>query len=211
MTHSRFTRITKITLLCVLAAAANRGLNILSIDVLQIPLFLDTVFTAAVSFTAGIVPGLFTALLTQAGASIWEGNVNPFVLCSFTEVLLICWLNPLAVKKQTPGGSFVKSRSRAAAVMVSIFASLLLLYIVSCLAISVLGGLIDFVYYGVLSMPKAYFSAEDAFKISLLQSSFPPLTINILARIPVNIVDRFVVIFGGFFISRGLKKFYDMC
>jgi hypothetical protein len=29
---------------------------------------------------------------------------------------------------------------------------------------------------------------------------------NILSRIPVNLVDRFIVIFGGYFISRGAGK-----
>ncbi|MCL2067561.1 MAG: hypothetical protein FWG99_08865 [Treponema sp.] len=203
----------KIILLCILAAAANNGLNILCIDIIKIPLFLDTVFTAAVSFTVGLVPGLITALLTQAGSSFREGSTNPFVLCSFAEVLLICALNPLAAKKKPlngeQSGDLKRSRPQTSATVVSIFARLLLLYIVSCLAISILGGIIDFVYHGLFSMSKPYFSAEDSFKISLMRGGTPMLVINILSRIPVNIVDRFVVIFGGFFLSRGLRKIFS--
>jgi hypothetical protein len=57
-----------------------------------------------------------------------------------------------------------------------------------------------------LSNPKSYFSAEDAFKIGLLPSGIPVLAMDILSRIPVNIVDRFIVIFGGYFISGIYRK-----
>jgi hypothetical protein len=80
----------------------------------------------------------------------------------------------------------------------------MLLYIVCSLAISLLGGLIDFFYHYRWSHPKVYFSAEDTIKIGLLRSNIPVLAMDILSRIPVNIVDRFIVIFGGYFISRRL-------
>jgi len=83
----------------------------------------------------------------------------------------------------------------------------MVLYIVCSLTISVLGGVIDYLHYSVLSNSKRSFSAEDTFKISLLRSGIPVLAIDILSRIPVNIVDRFIVIFGGYFISRLIIKF----
>jgi hypothetical protein len=83
----------------------------------------------------------------------------------------------------------------------------MLLYIVCCFAISILGGVIDFIFHYRLSNPKIYFSAEDTLKMGLLRSNIPVLAMNILSRIPVNLVDRFIVIFGGYFISRGIKKF----
>jgi hypothetical protein len=59
----------------------------------------------------------------------------------------------------------------------------------------------------VLLHPKLYFSAEDTFKVGgLLDSGIPLLAMNILSRIPVNIIDRFIVIFGGFFIAEGIKR-----
>jgi hypothetical protein len=39
-----------------------------------------------------------------------------------------------------------------------------------------------------------------------LDSGIPILAMNILSRIPVNIIDRFIVIFGGFFIAEGIKR-----
>jgi len=64
---------------------------------------------------------------------------------------------------------------------------------------------IDYFYHAVMRNPKTYFSAEDAFKIALLKGNIPVLIVDILSRIPVNIVDRFIVIAGGFFIAQRLK------
>ena len=194
----------KIVSLCIIAAAANFGLSTLFVNVLQIPLFVDTVFTSAVCFTAGLLPGLFTALLTQIATGIRENSVTPFILCSFAEVLLICRLNPASAQKKLPDRGLVRFSSETT--LVSIFAGLLLLYIVSCIVISVLGGLIDFVYHSVLLQPKLYFSAEDTFKIGLIRVGIPTPVMDIFSRIPVNLVDRFIVIFGGFFVSRGLRR-----
>ena len=198
----------KIVLVCAAAAGANFGLSTLLVHVLKAPLYLDTLFTVALSFSAGILPGLFTALLTQLATGIRESSVTPFVLCSIAEVLLVCRLNPASVPKRRQSDRIVMiQQARASASWISIFAGLLLLYIAACIAISVLGGTIDFLYHSVWLKPKSYFSAEDTFKIGLLrQNSIPVLAMDILSRIPVNLVDRFIVIFGGFLISRGLNR-----
>ena len=207
MTREQISPFLRTVFLCILAAGANFGLSTLLVHVLKVPLFVDTLFTAAVSFTAGLLPGLLTALLTQTATGIREGSVTPFVLCSIAEVVLVCRFNPVSTYKRRQSDNLTTIRQeRAIASWVSIFAGLFLLYIVACIAISVLGGLIDFVYHSVLSNPKQYFSAEDTFKIGLLRSSIPVLATDILSRIPVNLVDRFIVIFGGYFISRGLIR-----
>ena len=195
-------RLSKLLILCILAAAANFLLNTLSVYLIKIPLFLDTVFNAAVCFTAGLIPGIVTALLAYTALGIRNGGFDPFILCSLLEVFLIWRMKPSQANEPqqiTPHETTVTS-------FVSIFARLMLLYIVCCTAISILGGMIDFFYYTVLANSKLYFSAEDTFKIGLLRSGIPVLTTNILSRFPVNLVDRFIVIFGGYFISRGLRK-----
>ena len=204
MPEKRFTRLIKLLLLCILAAAANNLINHLCVFVLKIPLFLDTVFNAAVCFAAGLVPGIITALLTYTGIAFRYSNSGPFVLCSIAEVLLVWWMNPARIKEPQT----VYLPKTAVASFVSVLARLALLYIVCSIAISVLGGVIDYIYYTVLPNSKLYFTAEDAIKLGLLQNDIPALAMNILSRIPVNIVDRFIVIFGGYFISLGIKKWF---
>jgi hypothetical protein len=201
-----YSRFFRLFLLCVLATAANSILNNFCAYVLKIPLYFDTVFTAAVCFTAGFIPGIATALLTNTVLAVRDGGFQPFVLCAIAEVLIINWLKPQSKDNYVLNPASLMSKENALVSLVSVFARLMLLYIVCCLAVSVLGGLIDFFYHYVLSNPKQYFSAEDAFKIGIMQNGTPILLIDILSRIPTNIVERFIVIFGSYFISRGAIK-----
>jgi hypothetical protein len=203
MSAKRLIRPVKLLLLCIGAAGANYLLAYLFMYVFKVPLFLDTVFNAAVCFYAGLIPGLITALLPPLVFTFIDGHAQPFVLCSIAEVLLIWRLKP-ALSGGEPQTTALPET--AVTSFVGILARLMLLYIVCSIAISVIGGIIDLIYYTGLSNTKHGFSAEDAFKLGLLRSGIPTLAMNILSRIPVNIVDRFIVIFGGYFIARGMKK-----
>ena len=188
-----YEKAVKITLLCLLAVAANFFLSTLSVHVIRIPLYLDTVFSVAMCFGAGLIPGLVTALFSSTLFGIRDGGFTPFIICSIAEVLIVWRLKP-AGGLQTRGP------------FISLLGGLLLLYISAFIAVSVLGGLVDFFYHSVFSVEKFYFSPEDTVKISLLRSGIPILAMNILSRIPVNVVDRFIVIFGGYFIARGVSS-----
>jgi len=202
MILSDIIKIIKISALCIIAAALNFTLTFLSVPVLKIPLFLDTIFTAAVTFSAGLIPGLITAVLTwAAGPFIDNGQLSPFVICSIAEVFIINRLKPssgIVLNEYKNEKTLAKN--------ISILARLMLLYIAASMVISILGGLVDFIFYSVLPNSKGHISAEDIYKAGLQQSRFPVLVMNILSRIPVNLVDRFIVIFGGYFISLGAGK-----
>jgi hypothetical protein len=86
-------------------------------------------------------------------------------------------------------------------------ASFLFLALADCVVISVLGGLIDYIVYMRMSQPRSTFSPEDIFKLGLLRNNIPVLWSDILARIPINLIDRFVVIFGGYGVSRLMVRF----
>ena len=197
-------------LFCILAAGINYLLNTLSVYFIKIPLFLDTLFNAVVCFTAGLIPGFVTALISYTALCIRNGSFDPFILCAITEVFLIWRFKPSYPRIIKLGEQHTRTLPETAVTsFVSTFARLMLLYIVCCIAISILGGLIDFIYYNVMANSKQYFSAEDTFKIGLLQSGIPVLAMNILSRIPVNLVDRFIVIFGGYFISKLIIRVFS--
>ena len=204
MKQQEFVYTSKVVLLCFLAAVANFLLNTLCIQVFKIPLYLDTVFTAAVCFTVGLGPGILTALLTYLGLSLRDGVFTPFIICAVTEVLLICWLKPVDTKKR------YDTLPKLVAVVVSfigIFIRLLLLYIVAYVAISILGGIIDSFYSQGWSIGQSPFSPDDPLRTDLLERGFPRVVVNIISRIRVNMIDHFIVIYGGYFVSRGLKWF----
>lgn len=196
----------KLAVLCALAVGANYMLNTLSVFILKLPLFLDTVFTCAVTFAAGPVAGIAVAVLTTIAIFFRDRSTCLFVLCSIAEVLLVWLMKPGPRGFRRKGADPSPNLPETKAAFVSTFAVLLLLYIAACVTVSFLGGILDFILYEVLSETKLHYSPEDTFKMGLLRSGPPILAANILSRIPINIVDRFIVIFGGFALSRAAIK-----
>jgi hypothetical protein len=81
---------------------------------------------------------------------------------------------------------------------------LMVLAVLDCLIVSITGGIIDFVLTA-FQVPRT-FSPEDSFKLGLLRNNIPLLPTAILSRIPINIIDRLIAIFGGFGISLLYRK-----
>jgi len=194
-------KIIKITILCVLAVLMNILLNNFVMNFLRLPLFLDTVFTAAAAFTAGIIPGMVVAVLNWLSACIYYKEIQYYVFCSIAEVFIIC-----AFKPSAPDVQNFASKERVTASYAALVSKLFLLYIFCVVTVSVLGGVIDYLSQLFTKTYSLHSSVEDTFKPGLIMSNLPLLAVNILSRIPVNIVDRFIVIFGGYFISRALVK-----
>jgi len=188
-----------LTVLCITAALLNILLSSFVMNFLRFPLFLDTVFTAAISFSFGIIPGIFTAVLTWFLPCVYYSGFNFYFLCSAAEVLIICALKPSAL--YTP---FYASKEKIAASLTALVSKLFLLYILCAAAISVVGGVVDYITH--LFVERNYYSVDDLFKQGLLVFNLPVFIVNIISRLPINIVDRFIVIFGGYLISRGLVK-----
>ena len=80
----------------------------------------------------------------------------------------------------------------------------MLVVVFDCMTVSVIGGIIDFILT-LLKAPKAFYP-EDSFKLGLLRNNVPVLATAILSRIPINIMDRFFVIFGGYGVSLLYRK-----
>ena len=192
----------KLAVICVFAAIVNILLSTSVMNFLRFPLFLDTVFTAAVAFSAGLIPGIFVAVLTWLIPCIYHRSITFFFICSITEVLLVCALKPPSV--DIPGFA---SKEKIIVSYTALASKLMLLYILCVIVISILGGVINYLSQLFIEEYSHYFSIDDVFKTGLIMNNIPALAVNILSRIPVNIVDRFIVIFGGYFISRILVKF----
>ena len=197
----------KLVVICVAAALMNIVLSNFFKDLLGLPLYLDTVFSAAVAFAAGLIPGIAVAILNWLIASIYYNDFHLYVLCVIAEVALICALKPAAPADHSVSGKTDFSpRERIFASYTGLAAKLLLLYILCAITISVLGGVINYMSDVYLGIHLQFYSVEDTFKLGLIMGNLPVLAVNILSRIPINIVDRFIVIFGGYIISRGLVK-----
>jgi hypothetical protein len=205
----------KIFLLCLVSALGN-VLSGVTASALHAPLYLDTLFNCAVTFAAGFVPGLLTGallfplfsgwtricLMRVPPAAFWPTNF--FVICVISEIVLV-WLFRSRLTANAPAlddsGEKPFARSFAGAV-----SPLMALIALDCVVVSVTGGLVDYTVYTLFAAPSVK-NPENIFKLGLLRGSLPFLFSAILSRIPINIVDRFIVIFGGYGVSLLYRRF----
>ena len=204
------TSIWKLALLCLVSGLLNTLISYLINGVCALPLYFDTLFTVAVFFSAGLVPALITAVLLpifttfeyiylmhlEAETARWT---YIFVFCVIFEVLLIFFFRN---KIKPLDAAFRKNPSLYA--FINLAPLFMLIAVLDCIMISVTGGIIDYIL-ATLSVPKAYYP-EDSFKLGLLSNNVSLLTASILSRVPINIVDRFFVIFGGYGVSLVYRK-----
>ena len=189
-------------LLCIAAGFLNWFIHFLAFDTLGLPLFIDTVFTAAITFYAGLIPGLATVMIFQMYWPFFvDTHISPFSIVSIVEVIIIWRLRP------DSGPIWPGLRGRSAFTeSVTVFASLMLLYIAASVSASVMGGLIDYIGHTRAKMYRRFFTPNDVFRTAFYGGGFHPLAVAILSRFPINLIDRALVVFGGFFIAVGMGK-----
>jgi len=203
-------------MLCLISAFANAAFSYIISGLMKVPLYVDTVFTAAMCFSAGMFAGIMTGAVLSPfffflvfkfilNVSLEVALLrNVFIFCIIAEVFIICHF----YKKIKPREAAFLEKTAAKQDMLFAFipvaVQLLLLVVLDCLVISVLGGIIEYVI-NQFSVPWQY-SPSDIFKFGLLRFNAPVLASGILSQIPINIIDRFIVIFGGYGISLVFRK-----
>jgi hypothetical protein len=71
---------------------------------------------------------------------------------------------------------------------------------------SILGGLISVFIQLVLLTPLDKAPPETIFKLGFLRQGFSLAAAEILARVPINVLDRIIAIFGGYGAALLLQK-----
>jgi len=209
-TNLKAAAIWKVALLCLVSALLNTLASYFLNGVLGLPLYFDTLFTVAVLFSAGLVPALITAVLLPVFTTfeyIYLMNLEIetawwtylFVFCVIFEVLLV-----FSFRKRIKPLDADFRKNPTLFTFISLAPLLMLIVVLDCITVSVTGGIIDFILT-LLKAPKAFYP-EDSFKLGLLRNNVPLLATAILSRIPINIIDRFFVIFGGYGVSLLYRK-----
>ncbi|MDR2663412.1 MAG: hypothetical protein LBC31_10500 [Treponema sp.] len=209
--------IWKVLVLCVLSAFGNAACGALVSGVLGLSLYLDTVFTIAVTFSFGLLPGLLTGavlypsygilrnIILHTGAdTFWA--VNAFILCTVSEILLVSIFRSRitpepgrGLENGPPAGPLLSGESFLSS-FIGIAAHLMVLAALDCVLVSISGGLVDFLLHTLSASPRGPYP-EDIFKLSLFRNNVSYLATAMLSRIPINIVDRFIAVFAGYGIS----------
>jgi len=195
-------RITRTAVLCLLGAFINSALSYAVLYYFHLPLFCDTIMTVAVTFCAGLVPGVITGALTNIIMHriffLFESSGDYlFALCNIAIALVTAlfmrFFPDIALNsdvKLEGGGTRVRER-RIRRILDSCIA-LFILSIAQTLTASVSGGLIA----ALVTVDPA--GPEMRLQYTLFQSGYPPAAVEILSRIPVNMIDRPLSVFAGF-------------
>jgi hypothetical protein len=204
----------KILILCVVSAVGNAALCHLVTNVVNVPLYMDTMFTIAMCFSAGMLAGVLTGAIFSPlcfyfvtryilGLSVTLSVIrNIYLICIVVEAVLVCLFYS---RMKTKEAAFIEQTSLNS--FIGVGTELLVLVALDCIAVSITGGIIDYVL--TLNSAPRTFSPEDTFKLGLLRNNVPVLATSILSRIPINIIDRFFAVFGGYGISLLFRKWLN--
>ena len=163
--------------------------------VIEVPLFLDTVGTIAITFAFGWIPGSICAILTTLVDSI---------ICDYFLQLpclyVLCSLMAVGITQVFKTHIYNTSSFGIR------IAYLFILSILMCILISVMGGIIDSLCITFSSYEFDHPVASDYFKPNFFQIGFSQLGTNIVSRLPVNIIDRPLTVFGAYGAVELCKK-----
>ena len=212
-------------LLCLAGALLNISLNKLSL-IAGLPLYLDTVLTITITLLGGLFWGALCGTFTNLiGHSIWfwgwEGYL--FILCNiataFVTWLFICIFprelslafrySPSAAKTAQPVSAVFKSQRLGT--LIDRMVVLILLAFSLCLAMSLLGGLLASLIHMIISSSADGLSvnpASESLSLIMFPQNLPVILVEILSRIPINIVDRLISAFGGYGIALVCVSFF---
>ncbi|MBP5158493.1 MAG: hypothetical protein ILP18_11555 [Treponema sp.] len=163
-------------------------------DILQVPLFFDTIFMMAALFALGPVQAFFAYIVFVSLACIklklLYGGTDMVYLytLSASVIIAVTWL-------------FVHKKERLSKNVNKTFLCILTAAMLAGLACSVVSGFISYYTYQLNVRDWAY--DRIIFAFSGEQLGF--LTSAIVGRIPVTMLDRVISTFAGF----GIAKLYD--
>jgi len=188
---------------------------------LPINLYLDTIFTVAVTFLGGVFPGFICAVLTTA----IYGNIYHliegapydllwylYIFCSIAIVLLVrlfAWLFPDECKKVRIDEDRLSSdHDPDKFQFFRLFTMLIILSLTVSILISVVGGLISAVIDMVSNTVPEDIPPETWLQMGFIRQGFSLTGSKILGRIPVNMADKSISVFVGFGIAFLVKSFF---
>lgn len=187
----------KITI-CLIAIILNFLTASLFYNVLKIPLFFDTIWTVAVVFWLGLIPGLCVAvgynLLNYLVWVLKSGTRNFVFLYSICGILIV--LSTWIFSRKKDEFNF----SPTVTVLY-----LILIALVSSFCSIIAGGLIDYFQYSYCDVIEQM-NPIKKFTDSFVRQRFSLLASCILGQIPISFTDRLIATFAGFGIYRFIQK-----
>ena len=213
-------------LLCIAAALFNIAFNMLCL-LLDLPLYLDTILTVSITLLYGPLWGCLTGAFTNIIANTIYFDVHGwpsylFALCNIATAL-ITWLFVCFFRRELSFASLHHSKvpaaeafpgpeSRRLDAAISRLIVLVFLAFALCLAMSILGGLISaFIQFLLTVQGDARLNpASTQLSSTLFKRQMPVVAVEILSRIPMNIIDRLITVFAAYGIAKGASRLCEI-
>lgn len=194
-------RTSKIILFCFAAIFLNLGTSLLFYDVLGIPLFFDTIFTVAIVFYLGLIPGLAVGFLFNFADTLF----NMVVRNIFSPTNMFFSLCGVAIVFVTWFFSRKKEEFQISLLVTILY--LLLIALLSSLASIFIGGIIDFIRFSYYEIPDSMAPIKQ-FTDGFLSQKFNLFASCILGQIPISLTDRLITTFAGYGVYKLFVKFF---
>ena len=181
----------KTAVICVFAVLFNILTVLFFFDTLHLPLFMDTIFSVAVVFYCGLIPGLIVQITYNIlNSFIWFlklGNYDFFILM-YTLCGILIIISTWLIAKNKEEFKISPSITLLYLILISLISS-------ACSIIT--GGIIDYFHLTYQNIPDAM-SPIKTFTDSFVRQHIPLLASCILAQIPVSFADRLISTFAGY-------------
>ena len=186
-------------LLCLLALLLNIASAMLA-STLKLPAFLDTIFTVAITFYSGLIPGIIVAALFNPAMTLIRCAMTGselflydflYALCGIL-IVIACWLFSRNKKE-----FHFNRRVTLLYLLIIVFFSTF----VSSFSASALDTFIRPLFEKVSG-----FSAIDDISLVFQKMNFSVFLSYLLPRIPITLLDRCICTFAAYGIYSGLRK-----
>ena len=190
-------RKVKIAVFCFLSIILNLALSFIIYDILDFPLFLDTVFTVAIVFYLGLVPGLIVGILYNCVDVLFNlivrginSPTNIFFSVCGAAIVIVTWF-------------FARKKEEFQISTPITILYLLLISLISSFVTIFIGGTFDFIRFSFYDIPDSMAPIKQ-FTDSFVSQKFSLFAACILGQIPISITDRIISTFAGY----GVYKLY---
>ncbi len=181
--------------LCIVAESLNFIFSYIFYEMLHIPLFMDTIFTVAITFYCGLLPGLVVALsynIISCLTSVSRGYAfDPYLalfgICG-ALIVLVTWF-------------FARRKQEFRISLPVTMAYLFLIAVISSFCTIISSGIIDYVRFTLSDIPDRVAPVKN-FTDSFQKQHFSLLASCILGQVPVSLTDRLITTFSGFGVYR---------
>lgn len=186
-------------LLCLLALLLNIASAMLA-SALKLPAFLDTIFTVAITFYSGLIPGIIVAALFNPAMTLIRCAITGSEIFLYDFLYAICGILIVIA-------SWIFSRNKKEFHFNRRVTLLYLLIIVffSTFLSSFSASALD-TFIRPLFEKASGFSAIDDISLIFQKLNFSVFLSYLLPRIPITLLDRFICTFAAYGIYSRFRK-----